>query len=51
MINIVSDIVTNFLPKHVSCMGKGIPQGHDNKISRPSPSFMINRTQLKFKNH
>ena len=26
-----------------------IPQGHDNKISRPSASFMIDRMQVKFK--
>ena len=32
-------------------MGKGIPQGHDTKISRPSESFMINKAQLKFINH
>ena len=30
------------------CMGRDIHKGHDNKISRPSASFMINRTQLKF---
>ena len=35
--------------KNVSCMGREIPQGHDNKISRPSASFMIDRMQVKFK--
>ena len=32
-------------------MDRGVPQGHANKISRPSASFRINRTQLNFKNH
>ena len=32
-------------------MGRGIHQGHDHKISRATASFMIDRTQLKFKNH
>ena len=40
-----------FFPKNVSCMGRGIPQGYNNNISRLAASFMINRTQLKFKNH
>ena len=34
-------------------MGGGIPQSHDNKTlktSRPSASFIMNKTQLKFKN-
>ena len=31
-------------------MGTSISQGHDNKISWPYASFMINRTQMKFKN-
>ena len=44
------DIVTNFSPEYVSYVDWGIPQGHDNKISRLSASFMINRTQWKFKN-
>ena len=35
----------------MSCIGRGIPQGHDNKTLRPSASFIINRTQLQFKNH
>ena len=30
-------------------MGRGIPQSHDNKISRRLESFMIDRTQLTFK--
>ena len=48
MINIVSGHCENVSPEYVSCMGKGIPERHDNKISRPSARFMINRTQLKF---
>ena len=32
-------------------MGIGVLQGHDNKISRPSASSIISRTQLKFKNN
>ena len=51
MIILFQDAVTFFFPKNVSCMGRGIPQGYNNNISRPAASFMINRTQLKFKNH
>ena len=51
MINTVSDAVTNVSQKYVSCIGRGMPQGHDNKISRPSTSFMITRSQLELKNH
>ena len=36
--------MANFLPEYVSCIGRGIPQSHDNKISRPSANFMVNRT-------
>ena len=32
-------------------MGRSIPQGHENKTSRPSASSVINRTRLTFKNH
>ena len=28
-------------------MGRGNPHGHDNKISRHSPRFMITRIQLQ----
>ena len=28
-------------------MGKDAPQDRENKVSRPSAVFMINRTQLK----
>ena len=35
--------------RNVSCLGREIPQGHDNKISRPSASFMIDRMQVKLK--
>ena len=45
------DIGKNVSPEYVSCTGRGIPQTHDKKISRPTASFMINRTKLKFKNH
>ena len=38
-----------FTPKNINWMGRGIPQGLDNKISRPLESFMIARTQLTFK--
>ena len=41
--------VTNGSPKHVSCMGRGVSQGHNNKISRACQIFIINRTELKFK--
>ena len=34
--------MTNFPPKNVSCVGRGIPQGHDSKFSRQSVTFMIN---------
>ena len=50
MINIVSGCLTNGFPKHVSCMSRGVVQGHDNKISRACPISMINKTKLKFKN-
>ena len=43
--------VANISPRNVSYMGRAIPQSHDSKISRPSTSFMIDRTQLKFQNH
>ena len=43
------DAVTNGSPKHVSCMGRGVPRGHNNKISRACPVFMINRAELKSK--
>ena len=41
----------DFSPKNVSSLGKGIRQGHHNKISIPSASFMINMTQFNFKNY
>ena len=37
--------------KYLSFMGRGILQGHGNKISRPFESSMITRLQLEFKNH
>ena len=49
MINIVSGCCNKLSPKYLSCMGGRVPQGHDNKISRPSASFIINRTHLKLK--
>ena len=42
--------VTSGSQKYVSCMGIDVTQGHDNKISRACPIFMIDETQLKFKN-
>ena len=30
-------------------MGRDVPQDHENKVSRTSAIFMINRTQLKSK--
>ena len=38
----------NLFQKYVSCMGRGVPMDHDNKIVRPSSSYMINRTRLNF---
>ena len=32
-------------------MGRGVPQNHKNKISRPYAIFMINMAQVKSKNH
>ena len=32
----------------MSCLDRGIPLSLDNKISRPSVSFMVKGTQLKF---
>ena len=51
MINLVSGCCEKRFPKNVSCMGRGMLQGYDNKILRPCASFMIGRIQLKFKNH
>ena len=31
-------------------MFRGIPMGYENKVSRPPAGFMINKTQLRFKN-
>ena len=39
------DAVTNFSQQYVICISRGTPQGHDNKISKPSASFLITRTQ------
>ena len=39
MINIVSGAVKNGPPKHLSCMGRGIPKGLHNKISQACPIF------------
>ena len=38
-------------PQNIWVMGRGVSQANDKTISRPSARFMINRTQLKFKNH
>ena len=53
MINIFSECfkLINFPLKYDSFMGRGVLQCHDNKIPRPSSSFMINKTQLKFRSH
>ena len=33
--------VTNNFLKHVGCMGTGVLQDHDNKVSRACPIFMF----------
>ena len=38
-------------PHKMWVMGRDVLQDHKNKVSRPSAIFMINRTQLKSKNH
>ena len=49
MINIVSRCCENVSPKYVGCMDRGIPHGQEHKISRPSASLIITRTQFTFK--
>ena len=51
MINIVSGFCDILFPKIGELHGRGVPQGHDNNISRHSTCFTINRTQLKHKNY
>ena len=51
MANIFQDHLTNVSLKYMSYMGRGIPHGYDNKISSPFASFILDRAQLKFKNH
>ena len=52
MVNLVSGCYDKlFLMKKVSGLSRGIPQDHDNKISRSSANFTIDRTLLKFTNH
>ena len=51
MINLFQDVVTNLSLKNVIFLCRGVSEGHEKKITRPSSSFMINRTQLKFENH
>lgn len=43
MVNLVSRCCGILFANNVSCMGGGIPKGHDNKISRLSASFIISR--------
>ena len=51
MNNIASKSCDKLSQKYVSYMGRKVPQDHDNKILRPSASFMINMTELNFKTH
>ena len=51
MANIFQDHLTNVSLKYMSYMGRGIPHGYDNKISRHFASFIVDSAQLKFKNH
>ena len=51
MINLHQDAMRNLSPKNMNCIGRGVPQGHKRKVSRRSVSFLINKLQLKFKNH
>ena len=51
MLILFQDAVTNLSQKYVSCIGRGVPQGHNYKISGHSESFMINRTKSKLKNY
>ena len=51
MINLFQDVMANVSQKIVNFMGRGISQGHGNKILRPLTSFMTNWTQKKFKNY
>ena len=45
------DAAMNFSPEIVNCADRVISRGHENKMSRLSASFMMNRTQLTFKNY
>ena len=45
------DTMTSLSLQNVSRIDRDTFQGHDNKIPRPSTSFIIIRTQLKFKSH
>ena len=45
------DAAMNFSQEIVNCGDRVISPGHENKMSRLSASFMMNRTQLTFKNY
>ena len=51
MVNIFQNAVTQLFPKYMSCMDRGVPQGHDKNTSTGCPVFMINSTQLRLKSH
>ena len=38
-------------PQRMWVIGRRVPQDHENKVSRLSEIFMINKTQLKSRNH
>ena len=50
LFNLFQVVMQNFCSTNMSFMGSGIAQGYGNKVSRPSAGFMINKTQVKFKN-
>ena len=49
--NFFYDAAMNFSQEIVNCGDRVISRGHENKMSRLSASFMMNRTQLTFKNY
>ena len=51
MVYLLSECCDKLLPRKCELNGWRYPQRHDNKISRPSSSFMIDRTQVTFKDY
>ena len=51
IIDLFQDVVTNASPQKCKLLGRGAPQDHKNKVSRPSAICTTNRTHLKSKNH